>query len=68
MLKEKINKIKKKIKVTVTYPWSGIPNDVSIIVISGENLSEDDIRGLAYEGALDMIFDRGVYWDYEEVE
>ena len=60
--------MEKKIKVTVTYPWPGIPNDVSIIIVSDENLSEDDICGLAYEGALDMIFDRGISWNWEEVE
>ena len=56
----------KEIEVRTSYPWSGIYDDVEKITVD-ENLSEDEINKIAYEWALDMIFNRGVSWTWKEV-
>ena len=56
-----------RIKVTTSYPWSGIDGDWSIIeTVNG--LSESELREIAFEYALDLIFDRGVEWNYEIIK
>lgn len=58
-----------KVKVMVNYPWKEIPGDLTIIEIdSSTGLTEEEISEIAYEEALDMIFDRGVSWDWEVIE
>ncbi len=56
----------KKIKITVSYPWATIPNDYSTIIID-EGTTNSDIANIAYDYALDMIFNRGIEYDYEVV-
>lgn len=56
----------KKIEVRTSYPWPGIYDDVEKFTVD-ENLSEDEISKIAYEWALDMIFNRGVSWSWKEV-
>lgn len=52
------------VKIKVSYPWGGIADDDYILNVS-DNTSEEEINKIAYEVALDLIFDRGVSWDYE---
>ena len=56
----------KKIKIIIGYPWAGIPDDIDIIPIN-KDLSEEEISEIAYEYALDMIFNR-IDFTWEEVE
>jgi hypothetical protein len=56
----------KKIKITVSYPWATIPSDCSTIIID-EGTTNSDIANIAYDYALDMIFNRGIEYDYEVV-
>ena len=56
----------KKIKITVSYPWANIPSDHSTMIID-EGTTNSDIASIAYDYALDMIFDRGIEWDYEVI-
>lgn len=57
----------KKIEIRVSYPWAGIPDDEEIIY-TDENTNEDEISEIAYEWALDMIFNRGVSWTWKEIK
>lgn len=52
------------VKIKVSYPWGGIADDGYTLNIS-DNTSEEEINEIAYEVALDLIFDRGISWDYE---
>jgi hypothetical protein len=56
-----------KIKVKVSYPWHGIEDDKEIIEIE-DGMSSDEIEKVIFDIALDMIFNRGVEWDYEILE
>ena len=56
-----------KIKVKVSYPWRGIKEDEEIIEIE-DGISSDEIEKITFDIALDMIFNRGVEWDYEILE
>lgn len=56
-----------KIKVKVNYPWSGIPEDYCNIEISNP-ATEDELSGIAFDAALDLIFNRGIEWDYEIID
>ena len=53
-----------KIKVKVNYPWPGIPEDYCNIEVSNP-ATEDELSGIAFDAALDLIFNRGIEWDYE---
>lgn len=55
-----------KVKVTVSYPWNVI-DDECYIYFSDE-ISEEEKRGILFDYAIDMMFDRGISWDYKEVE
>ncbi len=55
-----------KIKVTVSYPWNVI-DDECYVYLSKE-CSEEEKREILFDYAIDMIFDRGISWDYKEVE
>lgn len=57
----------KKIKVTVNYPWPGIEKDEGIIEFEENKNIDDHIGRIAFDYALDMIFDRGIDWGYEEI-
>ena len=56
-----------KIKITVSYPWSGIEDDKVIIEVP-DDISDYEINNICFEYAIDTIFDRGISWDYKEVE
>lgn len=56
----------KRIKVTVSYPWPNVPDDVCAVEIDGGNTDSDD--EIAFNAALDMIFNRGVDWTWEEIK
>lgn len=56
----------KRIKVTVSYPWPNVPDDVCAVEIDGGNTDSDD--EIAFNAALDMIFDRGIDWSWEEIK
>lgn len=52
------------VEIKVSYPWGGIVDDNYILNVS-DNTSEEEINKIAYEVALDLIFDRGISWNYE---
>ena len=52
-----------KVKVSVCYPWAGVPNDVEIIKID-EGYDEDDVIDIVAETASKMVWNR-VGFDYE---
>ncbi len=52
-----------KIKITVLYPWANIPDDKKIIEIEKDELKIID--KIVDETALEMIFTRGIEYDYE---
>ena len=54
------------VKIKVSYPWEVIADDDYILNIS-DNTSKEEIRKIACEVALDLIFDRGISWDYEVI-
>ena len=56
----------KKIKITIGYPWAGVPDDVDIVTISGD-ISEAELSGIVFDEAIDMIFNR-IDFTWEEVE
>jgi len=56
----------KRIKVTVSYPWPTVTDDVCTVEIDGGNTDSDD--EIAFNTALDMIFDRGIDWTWEEIK
>jgi len=56
-----------RIKVKVSYPWHGIKEDKEIIEIE-DDVSSNEIEKITFDIALDMIFNRGVEWDYEILE
>ncbi len=53
-----------KIKVKVNYPWPGISEDYYNIEVSN-TATEDELNKIAFDIALDLIFNRGIEWDYE---
>ncbi len=55
-----------KIKITVSYPWPNITDDKEIIEIEKDELKI--INKIVDETALDMIFNRGVEYNYEILE
>lgn len=56
----------KKIKITIGYPWAGVPDDVDIVTINGDNTLAE-LSGLVFDKAIDMIFNR-IDFTWEEVE
>ena len=58
--------MEKKIKITIGYPWAGVPDDVDIVTINGD-ISEAELSGLVFDEAMDMIFNR-IDFTWEEVE
>ena len=56
-----------KLKITVSYPWSGIEDDKVIIEVPND-ISDYEKSSVCFDYAMDTIFDRGVSWDYMEVE
>lgn len=58
--------MEKKIEIRIGYPWADAPDDVDIIPID-KDLNEEEISEIAYEYALDMIFNR-ISFTWEEVE
>ena len=46
--------------------WHGIEDDSTILEM--DDFDEKSINDIAFETALDMIFNRGVNWDYEEIK
>lgn len=56
-----------KIEITVSYPWPGIEDDKVTIEIS-DNVPDWEKDNICFDYAIDAIFDRGVSWDYKEVE
>ena len=56
-----------KMKVKVNYPWPGIPEDYYNIEVSN-TATEDELNGIAFDIALDLIFNRGIEWDYEIID
>lgn len=55
-----------KVKVTVSYPWNVIDDECYVYV--SDNISKEDMKEILFEYAIDMIFDRGISWDYKEVK
>lgn len=55
-----------KIKVTVSYPWNVIDDECYVYL--PEKCSEEEKREILFDYVIDMIFDRGVSWNYKEVE
>jgi len=55
----------KKIKITVSYPWN-VPDDWIILEI--DDFDKKSINDIAFDTALDMIFDRGIGWDWKEIK
>ncbi len=55
-----------KIKVKVSYPWANIPDDEEIIETEEDEL--EIINKIVDEIALNMIFTRGIEYDYEILE
>ena len=51
----------------VSYPGC-TSADKEIIYIENDNLTKEEISNIAYEHAIDMIFEHGVQWNWEEVE
>ena len=56
-----------KMKVKVNYPWPGSPEDYYNIEVSN-TATEDELNGIAFDIALDLIFNRGIEWDYEIID
>ena len=56
-----------KIEITVFYPWSGIEDDKVTIEIS-DDVPDWEIDNICFDYAVDAMFDRGISWDYKEVE
>lgn len=56
----------RRTKVTVSYPWPTVTDDVCAVEINNENTDSDD--EIAFNTALDMIFDRGIDWSWEEIK
>ena len=56
-----------KIEITVSYPWSGIEEDKVTIEVP-DDISEHELSSVCFDYAVDTIFDRGVSWDYKEIE
>lgn len=49
-----------KIKVVIEYNWCGVEDD-TYILDNNDNIIEEDI----YETVLELIFSRGIEWNYE---
>ena len=58
--------MEKKIKIRIGYPWTGVPDDVDIVTISGD-ISEAELSSIVFDEAIDMIFNR-IDFTWEEVE
>lgn len=56
-----------KIEINVFYPWSGVEDDKVTIEIS-DDVPDYEIDNICFEYAVDAMFDRGISWDYKEVE
>ena len=54
-----------KVKVTVYYP--NVINDECYVYIP-DCISEEEKKEILFDYATDMMFDRGISWDYKEVE
>lgn len=55
-----------KVKVTVSYPWNVIDDECYVYV--PDNTSEEEMKEILFNYAIDMMFDRGISWDYKKVE
>ena len=56
-----------RFKVKVNYPDNFPCDDNYMIIETDNNLNELDISKICLDSALDMIFDTGITWDYEEI-
>ena len=55
----------KKVKVVVSYPWATVPDDEETVEVN-YNLGKEEVEKILFEHVIDMIFDRGVSWDWYE--
>ena len=53
-----------KIEIKANYPQADIESDSCIIQIP-ENVSEKEIKHISFEYFLDLLFERGINWDYK---
>lgn len=53
-----------KVEITVHYPWADVESDSCIIQIS-ENINKNEIKRISFEYVLDLLFERGINWDYK---
>lgn len=58
--------MEKKIKIRISYPWAGVPDDVDIVTINGD-ISEAELSSIVFDEAIDIIFNR-IDFTWEEVE
>lgn len=56
-----------KVKVKIFYPWPGVEDD-EITVEIPEDVHDYEVDNICFEYVVDAIFDRGISWDYKEVE
>ena len=56
-----------KVKITVFYPWPGIKED-KVIVELPEEIPDWEKDNICFDYAVDAMFDRGISWDYKEIE
>ena len=56
-----------KVKVKIFYPWPGVEDD-EITVEIPEDVPDYEVDNICFEYVVDAIFDRGISWDYKEVE
>lgn len=55
-----------KVKVTVSYPWNVIDDECYVYISNG--ISEEEMKEILFDYAIDMMFDRGISWDYKKIE
>lgn len=56
-----------KIKINVYYPWPSISDEDMAIEIP-DSTPSSDIEKIAFNYVENMIFDRGISWDYKEIK
>ena len=56
-----------KIEITVSYPWPGVKEDKVIVELS-EEIPDWEKDNICFDYAVDAMFDRGISWDYREIE
>lgn len=56
-----------KVEINVFYPWPGIEKDKVVIEIP-DDIPDWEIDNICFDYAVDAMFDRGISWDYKEVE